>query len=168
MVICGGGNLAHLAVAFFGFRHEIRINILTTRPQDFKTMCIAAHTEDTAWKRRGEVAGKINKVSDKPSEVVPGSQIVLLCVPYFKMFELAGRIFPFCDKHTAIGSLYGVGGIDWIIYTHWTRHFRNNYMTVFTLQDPPANCKVRERGKSVDVLGCRNILYFFLVFPLDY
>lgn len=124
-------------------------------------MSIVCHTDGTPWKSRGDVIGKINKVSDKPSEVIPGSKIIFLCVPYFLISDLAAKIFPYCDKQTAIGTFYGVGGIDWIIYTHWTRHFRNKYMTVFSLQDVPALCKVRERGKSVDLHGPRDILYFF-------
>lgn len=51
---------------------RFKINLLTRRPEAWASE-IKAYTAKSHWENKGDLVGKINKCSDKPSEVVPGS-----------------------------------------------------------------------------------------------
>lgn len=73
IAMCGGGNLAHGTIAVVGNnnpKHKFRV--LSTRPEVWKNE-ITAYTKSSAWEHKGEMKGKIEKVSKDAKEVVEGA-----------------------------------------------------------------------------------------------
>jgi hypothetical protein len=59
---------------------RFKINVLSRRPELWKPQ-IKAFTKSSSWEHRGDLIGKINKVSKDAKEVIPGSHIVIICSP---------------------------------------------------------------------------------------
>jgi ornithine cyclodeaminase/alanine dehydrogenase-like protein (mu-crystallin family) len=81
IAICGGGNLAHGTIAVVGHQNpKYTINVLTRRPEIWANE-ITAYTEKSAWEHKGVMKGKINKCSKEAKDIVPESQIIIICSP---------------------------------------------------------------------------------------
>lgn len=81
MTVAGGGNLCHGTIAVVGHNNpKYKINVLSRRPEVFDSQ-IVAHTEKSAWEHKGKMVGKISKCSKDAKDVIPGSQVILICSP---------------------------------------------------------------------------------------
>lgn len=56
------------------------INVLSRRPEIWQSE-ITAYTEKSAWEHKGIMKGRINRCSKDAKDVVPGSQVILICSP---------------------------------------------------------------------------------------
>jgi hypothetical protein len=56
---------------------------------------IVAHTQKSIWEHKGEMTGNINVVSKDAKDVVPGSQIILICSPAHTKVEILKQIKPY-------------------------------------------------------------------------
>ena len=73
VTFAGGGNLANASTAVVGHLNpKWKINILTRQPELFNEQ-IVANTKGSNWESKGTMTGRINKVSSKASDVIPGS-----------------------------------------------------------------------------------------------
>lgn len=91
ITICSGSNLAHGSIASIGHHcPNATINVLCRRPKEF-TDTVVGTTERCIWKYKGELVGKVNKVSDDPADVIPGSNIVIICSPVHVVGEILGK-----------------------------------------------------------------------------
>lgn len=97
MTIAGGGNLAHASIAMIGHANpRFKINVLSRRPEVWNSE-IKAYTKGCAWENKGDLVGKINKVSDKASDVIPGSHIIIICSPAHTKLQILKDISQYVD-----------------------------------------------------------------------
>lgn len=75
--ICGGGSLGHVVAGWLSSRNHAKVNILTNRPEKWNNQ-IAIDTPEGI-----RLYGEICNISNKPEDVIPSSDIVLLCLPGF-------------------------------------------------------------------------------------
>lgn len=158
ITICSGSNLAHGSVAWIG--HHLpyaKINVLWRRPKDF-SKTIVGTTERWIWKYKGELKGNIQRVSDDPAEVIPGSQIVIICSPLHVIGEILDKIKDHLSYQAMVGSWFGSGAFDLQALHFLGERVRNLDLTVFALQFVPFLCKATEYGKSVEIYGPKNYL----------
>merc|ERR1712166_581051 len=81
VTLAGGGNLCHASIATIGHLNpQFKINVLSRRPEVWEEE-ITAYTKGCAWEAKGDLKGRINKVSSNPEDVIPGSNIVLIASP---------------------------------------------------------------------------------------
>jgi len=81
VAVCGGGNLCHGSVAAIGhFNPHYKINVLSRRPNVWKSS-ITGYTAKSAWESKGNITGRINKVSDAAKDVVPDADIIIITSP---------------------------------------------------------------------------------------
>lgn len=81
VTFAGGGNLACSSIAVMGHLNpKWKINIMTRRPELFGDK-IVAHTAKSNWEHKGLMTGRINKCSSRPEDVIPGSDLVIICSP---------------------------------------------------------------------------------------
>ena len=81
ITLAGGGNLCHASIATIGhYNPRFRINVLSQRPEVWGDK-ITGYTKSSQWENRGDLVGRINKVSSNAADVIPGSHIVLVCCP---------------------------------------------------------------------------------------
>lgn len=88
VAICGGGNLCHGSIAAIGhFNPHYKINVLSRRPNVWKKE-ITGFTAKSAWESKGNLVGRINKVSDNAKDVIPGADIILITSPAHTKVEI--------------------------------------------------------------------------------
>ena len=58
------------------------------------------------------MTGKINKVSKDAKDVVPGSQIILICSPAQTKVDILKQIKPYLENGAYVGTIFGQGGFD--------------------------------------------------------
>ena len=102
--ICGGGSLGHVIAGWLSARNHTKVHILTNRPEKW-THEITIDTPD------GDVfRGNIDIISNDPKNVIPSSDIVLLCLPGFLIKEELGTIKPYLTNDTYVGSVFSSTG----------------------------------------------------------
>jgi prephenate dehydrogenase len=50
--------------------------------------------------------GKINKKSNKPEDVIPGSKVVIICTPAHTKVEILKNIAPYLEKDSVLGTIF--------------------------------------------------------------
>lgn len=107
ITLCGGGNLTHNSIASIGHHNpDIKINLLTRRPDAWNSEIISK-TDGSPWIEKGPLVGKLNKVSNKPEEVVPGSQVLVIAGPACAHYEILKKCEPYVDKGAFVGTVFG-------------------------------------------------------------
>eukprot|EP00921_Rhytidocystis_pertsovi_P007906 GHVQ01013082.1.p1 GENE.GHVQ01013082.1~~GHVQ01013082.1.p1 ORF type:complete len:472 (+),score=53.05 GHVQ01013082.1:484-1899(+) len=157
VAIVGGGNGAHAAAGYLGHKKSLRVRVLTRRPHLWSS-AITVNTKGSSWENRGDFVGKLQRVSSQPEDVIPGSDVVLLCAPANAHPELLMKIAPHVSQNTWVGTLYGQGGFDWAA----TEAFRGDWSrldALFGFQNIPWLCRTSEYGKCVQMIGPKKQLW---------
>ena len=161
ITIAGGGNLCHASIATIGHANPtLKINVLSTRPQVWGDK-ITGYTKASHWEYRGDLVGRINKVSNKASEVIPGSSIVIICSPAHTKNQVLNEIKDYLDEGCLLGSIYGQGAFDWQVQyaLGGPEGMLKRKITLFSLQYVPFICKAVTYGKDVNIIGPKKDLY---------
>ncbi|KAL6056202.1 hypothetical protein QOT17_016241 [Balamuthia mandrillaris] len=124
ITICGAGNLAHVWIGLWGSRPNLRINLLTRRPDEVlqgieeggkggievlsrEELRVGADAE--ASRERSHI-GRLHRVSADPAEVIPGSDLILLTVPSQAREALLRSIAPHLRPSSSSSSSSSEGG----------------------------------------------------------
>jgi len=85
IAICGGGNAAHVLAALIPTKQDCHVNVYTPLKDEVQSwrQGIDEGKGITLISRAGTLVGRPRQVSDDPSAVIPGSQLVLLALPAF-------------------------------------------------------------------------------------
>lgn len=99
--ICGGGGLGHV-IAGVAAHKGFNVSILTRHPDQWNPSLLI---EDC---RGNTFSGSLACVTANPAEVIPHSDIVLLCLPGFAIEEELLHIQPFLQEnlHRKCSQLY--------------------------------------------------------------
>lgn len=145
ITICGGGSLGHVIAGWLSARNHARVNILTNRPEKWSHE-IAVDTPD------GEVLnGKIAVISKNPGDVIPLSDVVLLCLPGFLIKDELERIKPYLGIRTFVGSVFSSTGFFFEAQTVLKAE-----QPLWGFQRVPFISRVDEYGKSAHLLGYKS------------
>ncbi len=145
--ICGGGALGLVVASVLSHTREVAVRVLTAHPQQWSK---SIETIDSAGKI---YQGELERVSDRAEDVIPQSDIVLLCLPGFLIEKSLRQIAPFVTNQ-AIGSI--VSSTGFFFQAH--RIFASS-VSLFGFQRVPYIARVREYGHSADLLGYKQQLY---------
>lgn len=145
--ICGGGALGMVVASVLSHTREVAVCMLTAHLQQWSK---SIETVDSAGK---VYQGVLEKVSDRAAEVIPQSDIVLLCLPGFLIEKSLRQIAPFITNQ-AVGSI--VSSTGFFFQAH--RIFPKT-VSLFGFQRVPYIARVREYGHSADLLGYKQQLY---------
>ena len=86
--ICGGGNLGHVVLGVLAAQPQNRVSLLTNHPQQRADTVMVS---DPNGKQYG---GKIVQITNRAEDVIPHSDIVLLCLLAFALREELEKIRP--------------------------------------------------------------------------
>ena len=145
--ICGGGSQGHISIGVIGSNPNFSINVLTRQPNrwshDFKTIDLDGK----------EYCTRINKISSAPEDVIPGSDIILICLPGFAILEELDKIKPFVRKGHLIGCVFGGSGFFIALQTVF-----GTEQPAFALQRVPFTGRPIEYGHSGRLKGYKPYL----------
>jgi len=141
--ICGGGNLGHTLAGVFAQKAEVCL--LTRHPEEWSDDIVVYDSGRT-------IVGKLSEITSDPS-VVSSCDMVILCLPGFAIREELLKIKPYLKSVTAVGSVVSSTG-----FFFEALEILPDANPLFGFQRVPYIARVREYGKSVDLLGHKSSL----------
>lgn len=145
--ICGGGSLGHVIAGYLGANADVRVSMLTQRPQLWKND-IEVHTPEQTI-----IHGHIHTISSNPEDVIPQANIILLCLPGFAIKQQLQLIKPYVKSTTFVGSVFSSTG-----FFFNAMEILNEDVPLWGFQRVPFICRTREYGQSANLLGYKNNL----------
>lgn len=102
--ICGGGNLGHVTAGFFAAQEDLQVFLLTTKPELWSQHLEVVDVNGKTFK------GKLERLSSEPKDVIPGADIVLVCLPGFAIHDVLCSIAPWLNSKTWVGTVVSSTG----------------------------------------------------------
>jgi len=145
VTIVGGGASAHVLVPFLSAAGH-RVQLLTRQPGQWSNR-IRLELQSIDEEVEQTFDGELARISDEASELVPESDIVLLCMPVSAYRAALHRIAPHLARRrpVAIGTIYGQAGFNWMV-SEVTEKFELESVVTFAVGLIPWICRVREYG----------------------
>lgn len=143
--ICGGGALGHVIAGWLSSRNHAEVNLLTNRPEKWN-YDIKVDTPDGLI-----LDGKITYISSDPKEVVPMSDVVLLCLPGFLIKSELEKLKPHLSPNTFVGSVFSSTG-----FFFEALNVLDKNQPLWGFQRVPFISRVEDYGKSAHLLGYKN------------
>ena len=101
--ICGSGSLGHVCAAVLASREGVSVSLLSRKPNLWAGEIVATDPDGKQYR------GPFETVSSSAQEVIPGSDLVLLCLPGFAIRPTLEKIKPFVGD-TPVGSIVSSSG----------------------------------------------------------
>ena len=136
ITIIGSGNIAHALVTCLNIEITDKIYVLTS--QLFDSDIIKTNLQPCK--------GKIDLISNEPSEIIPKSDLIILTVPAHVRQNIIERISPFIRLSSIIGSFPGVAG-----FNEEVEKFINKDINIFASQRVPYIARIEKKGYFVNV-----------------
>lgn len=145
--ICGGGSQGHISAGVIGNNPKYDVNILTRRPH------LWSHSFRTIDLSGKEYQAHLDQISDKPENVIPKADIVLICLPGYAIREELVKIAPYLSKDTIVGCSFGGSGFFLQLFDVLGPNVKG-----FALQRVPYTGRPREYGHTATLKGYKPYL----------
>ncbi len=145
--ICGGGSLGHVLAGYLAWKGR-SVCLLTNRPNRWQKD-ITIHTCDNKT-----LTGRLKAISDKPEEVIPFADVVLLCLPGFLIHDELLKIRTFLKPKAYVGSVVSSTG-----FFFEALKFLPENQPLWGFQRVPFICRVEEYGTSAKLLGYKSAFH---------
>lgn len=140
--IIGGGNLGHVIAGVLSCKDDIKVNILTNRPEVWNEEITVEAVDGKTFN------GKMNKISSAAEDVIPESDIILLCLPGYLIKETLSTIKPLLSSNVFVGSVFSSTG-----FFFEAKEILSSDTHLWGFQRVPFISRVSEYGKSAKLLG---------------
>lgn len=144
--VCGGGALGHIMLSVISSK-GYDVSLLTNHPEKWSDRIVS---RDLNGK---EYTGIICKISSDPRDVIPESDIIILCLPGFLIDEEIKKIKQYLKEDACIGSIVSSTGFFISALANL-----NDNAKLFGFQRVPFIARVEEYGKSAKLLGYKKSL----------
>ncbi len=139
--ICGGGSLGHVCAGVLSSQPEVEVNIYTQHPERWSQDIKITDLQGNVF------YGHIAAVSDRPEEVMAGSDIIFLCLPGFAIEETLERIKEFVGE-AVVGSIVCSTGFFFAAH-----RVLGGKAKLFGFQRTPFIARTTEYGHAANLLG---------------
>ena len=147
ITICGGGNLGHVCAGFLASNEENRVSLLTTKPELW-SKCI------DVVDCRGEVFhGKLERVSNRPADVISDAEMVLVCLPGFAIGNELQAIAPYLSRTCWVGTVVSSTGFFFEAFKCLSKH-----QPLFGFQRVPFISRISHYGREANLKGYKDSL----------
>ena len=162
VVICGGGNAAHVAAGLASSHECLQTSVLTLysdeaerwsnslKTNDFTTVIFNPDESKTPIKSKPEL------ITKEPADCVPTAEIIIFTMPAFAHETYLKSIEPYIKENTTIVGLPGQPGFEFQCF--YILQSKAKYCTIMSFETLPWACRISEFGKSVDILAIKQTL----------
>lgn len=144
--ICGGGNLGHVCAGFLANRGH-QVSILTTKPEHWNPGLKIVAPD-------GIFTGIISLISSDPKEVIPHTEMVLVCLPGYAIHDELVKIKPYLSKETIVGSVVSSTG-----FFFEAIKVIPSSIPLFGFQRVPFISRIINYGKKAELKGYKDTLH---------
>ena len=145
--ICGGGGLGHTCAAVLSSHDDVEVMLYTQHPERWNKTFVVDDCENRIYN------GRIVSITNKPEEVIPFADLVLLCLPAFLVEKTLIEIQPLLSSRTIVGSI--VGNTGFFLFAHKILDITTK---LFAFQRVPYISRVVEYGQKASLLGYKKEL----------
>jgi opine dehydrogenase len=153
ITICGMGNLGHVLAGRLPSVPGVEVDVLVSTPE--RAALLSAAMDAAGGVRvesdRGDAMGRPRSMGSDAAAIVPGSDLVLFCVPTHAQPALLERVVPHLSPGALLGAIPAVGGFQWLAADALRRHGKD--ATIFGVLAIPWMCKTQKPGEVVRILG---------------
>ncbi len=144
LCICGGGSLGHVIAGVLSAQqaHPLTVNVLTNKPSLWSND-IEVNTPDG-----GLIHGKISTISSDPEDVIPQSDVILICLPGFLIRDELIRIKDCLSDGAYVGCVFSSTGFFFEALELLPENIR-----LWGFQRVPYIARTVEYGHSANLLG---------------
>ncbi len=145
IAICGGGNLGLTCVGVFA-SDGFETSVLTGHPRQWSKEIIVSDPHGK------EYTGTLDSISDNPVDIIPDSDMILLCLPGNLIQNELLKIKPYLKYEAVVGSIVSSTGFF---------YFAHDIMPeqpLFGFQRVPFISRIREYGRHADLLGYKPVV----------
>ena len=159
--VLGAGNSAHTVAGLAARLPDWECHVFAPRKDRAELwrdgigrggirVCYGADDDDLV------VQGTPDKVSKYAEDVVPGCNVLILCLPAMAYDDHIRAAAKHVDDGAMIGTICAANGFDWCIDEAMGNvgRSRDSY-GVFSMQNLPWACRVSDYGHSIDVMGTK-------------
>lgn len=147
VTVIGGGNIGTLMAAEMSAKgHEV--TVYTSKPEKWSREIEVYDPQD-----RLILTGEMDKITSNMQEAVCDATIIWITMPAQTFSELEGKLLPYVKRGQYIGVVPGSGGAEFAF-----RQLINEGCVLFGLQRVHSIARLKEYGKSVYMLGRKNLL----------
>lgn len=153
VTIIGGGSSAHTIIPLLS-KGNFKVQLITSKPADWS---LTPKLEiDSAEGESASINGRIDRISANYAELIPDSDIILLCMPVSEYNSALNKIALHANltKPLMIGTVYGQGGFNWMVDHAFRRYDRSN-LEYFAIGLLPWICRTKDYGKVGLNYGCK-------------
>ena len=144
--ICGGGSLGHVCAGVL-VSQGYNVSILTGHPANWSNEIVVEAPYNKVFK------GHLTSISADPSELIPSSDIVLLCLPGYLIEETLNDISPYLQPSTIVGAIVSSTGFFFMAHKILPEKSK-----LFGFQRVPFISRVKAYGHSASLLGYKENL----------
>lgn len=134
--------MGHVVAGWLASRHHAVVNLLTNRPEKW------AHKIIVDTPEKGLLHAPLHVISANPAEVIPMSDVVLLCLPGFLIRSELQKLKPHLSPHTFVGCVFSSTGFFFEAH----EVLRSN-QPLWGFQRVPFISRVNVYGQSAHLLG---------------
>lgn len=145
--ICGGGNLGLVCAGYLGSKKDVSLMIFTRKPSLWASELVVIDPYQNQFRCRPIM------ISAEAKEVIPQSDIVLLCLPGFAIESTLKEILPYVTKNTVIGSIVSSTGFFFMAHEILPKS-----IPLFGFQRVPFIARTTEYGHKANLLGYKQEL----------
>ncbi|MCQ2346583.1 MAG: NAD/NADP octopine/nopaline dehydrogenase family protein [Paludibacteraceae bacterium] len=147
LCICGGGSLGLVTAGVLAQQDGVEVNLLTSKPSEWSKEIKVSDLNGKLYQ------GHLHIISDQAEQVIPQSDIILLCVPGFLIEKTLRDIASYITTQ-AVGSI--VSSTGFFFRAH---EIFDNKTALFGFQRVPYIARVAEYGHTAQLLGYKTQLY---------
>lgn len=153
ITICGMGNLGHVLAGRLPSVPGVEVDVLVSTPERAASLTAAMDDSGGVLARsdRGDMRGRPRSITANAAAIVPGSDLVLFCVPTHAQPALLERVVPHLSPGAFLGAIPAVGGFQWLAEDALRRHGKD--ALAFGVLAIPWMCKTAKAGQEVRILG---------------
>ena len=154
ITVIGGGNSAHTLIPLLS-KTELTVNLLTRKPDKWQNSIELEYMRPSG-EHIETFHGQIDKISDKPEEVIPQADIIILCMPVSAYRKALRKIGAHIDtnKKVYVGTVYGQAGFNWMTNEMMKKYGLKNIVT-FAIGLIPWICRAEKYGSKGIVYGAK-------------
>jgi hypothetical protein len=115
VTIVGGGSSAHTLIPLLSAANY-HVNLLTRKPNKWsKDIELQYRSTDGEVLKR--FYGQLSKISSDPKQVIPETDVVILCMPVSQYRNALHHFGPYLnsEKKVYVGAVYGQAGFNWMV-----------------------------------------------------
>lgn len=144
--VCGGGSLGTV-IAGVAASKGYEVNLLTGHPSSWNKVIEITDPDGQIFE------GSLTRISDKPEEVIPGSDIIIFCLPGTVIYDELVRIRPYISDGALVGSVFSSTG-----FFIMALDLLGEQSRLFGFQRVPFICRIKKYGHSANLLGYKKSL----------